>query len=558
MSVYHNWAVYDFDEERDLEPYYKVWALNGQFTIPAKRPFDQYYIIHLMAQNFLRAGEKLSAPFPFPRDLRLKDNFWYISLVDFTEEEVRKREPTFRERLAPWIENPDTIYRGEMIPELEGYHERWWPIDVEKISELELLDLFQDWQRVTIRIWDWHFVSMWAGYSIYGLFEDLCQERFGIVDTDPQFKALMGGFDNREFVIDRDAYHLADRARELGLASLIQATPDNEEVLSKLKESGAARDWLQEFHEVVSRHACRVNEYWFLSTPSWMTKPSLAISDVRRGTVAGGVFAIDRERERVVKEREEAEGDFLSRVPYEQKDWFGKLMRGAQWLGAYELDHAYYTECIAVSHAERITKEIGRRLARLGMIDEPEDIYYLIPDEIQLAILGMYNRRRQQKTVEIRKEEYQKFLPMTPPMFIGDPSVLPGMLVKNPFLRHIIAIPVPKPELKADLYGVGSAPGVAEGIARVVPTFAEADQVQHGEILVTISTLAYWTPILGIVKAVVTDVGGSLSHPVIVGREFGIPAVAGTLEGTKKIQTGDKIRVDGDNCCVYILGKAGS
>ena len=558
MAGYYNWATYEFDEERDLEPYYKVWACNAQFSIPAKKPFDQYYIISLMAENFLRAVEKLSLPFPMPRDLRLKDNFWYISLVDFTDEEVRRREPMFRERLTPWIEDPDAIYRGEMIPELEGYHERWWRVDVEKISDLELLDLFEDWLRVTIRIWDLHFVSMFAGYSIYGLFEDLCQERFGIDDKDPQFKALMGGFDNREFVIDRDSYHLADRARGLGLEQLFLATPDDEEVLSKLKESGAGREWLQEFHEVVSRHACRLNEYWELSTPSWMTKPSLAIADVRRGIVAGGVFAIDKERQRVVKEREEAERDFLSRVPYEQREWFGKLMRGAQWLGAYELDHAYYTECIDVAHAERITKEIGKRFARLGMIDEPGDIYYLLPDEIKLAILGMYNRRRQQKTVEIRKEQHQKFLQMTPPLFIGDPSILPGMLAKSPFLRHIIAIPVPKPELKADLYGVGSAPGVVEGIARVVPTFAEADKVQPGEILVTISTLAYWTPLFGIVKAVVTDVGGSLSHPVIVGREFGIPAVAGTIEGTKKIETGDRIRVDGDNCCVYILGKAGS
>jgi len=38
-----------------------------------------------------------------------------------------------------------------------------------------------------------------------------------------------------------------------------------------------------------------------------------------------------------------------------------------------------------------------------------------------------------------------------------------------------------------------------------------------------------------------------------MGREFNIPVVAGTLEGTKKIKTGQRIRVDGDNAAVYIL-----
>lgn len=52
---------------------------------------------------------------------------------------------------------------------------------------------------------------------------------------------------------------------------------------------------------------------------------------------------------------------------------------------------------------------------------------------------------------------------------------------------------------------------------------------------------------------VVTDSGGALVHAMIVGREYGLPAVAGTMEGTKKIKTGDRIRVDGDMCAVYIM-----
>lgn len=74
-----------------------------------------------------------------------------------------------------------------------------------------------------------------------------------------------------------------------------------------------------------------------------------------------------------------------------------------------------------------------------------------------------------------------------------------------------------------------------------------------GEILVTVATAPIWAPLFGIAKAVVTDSGGTMAHAVIVGREYGIPVVAATVEGTTKIKTGQRITVDGDNCCIYIL-----
>ena len=44
---------------------------------------------------------------------------------------------------------------------------------------------------------------------------------------------------------------------------------------------------------------------------------------------------------------------------------------------------------------------------------------------------------------------------------------------------------------------------------------------------------------------IVTDVGGPLSHGSIVAREYGIPAVLGTGDATKRIRTGQTVTVDG-------------
>ena len=82
---------------------------------------------------------------------------------------------------------------------------------------------------------------------------------------------------------------------------------------------------------------------------------------------------------------------------------------------------------------------------------------------------------------------------------------------------------------------------------------AEFSQLQPGEILVAPFTHSAWTSLFWLAKGVVTDHGGSLAHAVIIGREYGIPVVAATLEATHKIKTGQRVRVDGDNCCVYIL-----
>ena len=110
-------------------------------------------------------------------------------------------------------------------------------------------------------------------------------------------------------------------------------------------------------------------------------------------------------------------------------------------------------------------------------------------------------------------------------------------------------------ELRADLYGAAAAPGYAEGIARVVMSSEQLEEVQPGEILVAPGTSASWTVVFSVIKGLISDGGGALSHPVIMAREFGIPCVAGCVKGTQKIKTGQRIKIDGNSGVVYILDK---
>jgi pyruvate,water dikinase len=556
MAGYYNWPLWEFDEERDLKVY-KCWFLMSHACVPALKPFDLWIWVACASRRLAQAADRLDTPEVLPNDFRTKDGYLYASPKLLPEEEAKRREPLFREKMAPWIENPEKLYQ-EDVSEMMAVFGRLQEVDVQKIPDRELLDHLLDCKAMLLEKYgQMHMLQLHAIYTLHILFEDMCKELLGIGAEDPLFKALTSGFETHEWQTNRGIWQLANRAKELGLEQLFQVTPDDEELLSKLGESDGGREWLKELHEFIEGHGARTPRLLAASAPSWMEKPSMAIPDIRRVMDKGGAFPIDEERQRLSREREEAERVVLSRVPLEKREMFEKLMRGAQFCAFFDEDHIYYMEGVTDTILRRATIEIGMRFARAEMIDDPEDIYYLIPDEIEMALVGMH-RCPMHKTVRIRKEQHEEFLKTVPPPFIGDPTTMPGIIAKNAFLRVVAPMPIVKPELKADLYGSGSAPGVAEGIARVVMDVmdrAQMKQVQAGDILVAPLTHVYWTPLFGIVKAVVTDAGGALAHPVICGREFGIPVVAGTIDGTRKIKTGDKIRVDGDNCCVYILSE---
>ena len=100
--------------------------------------------------------------------------------------------------------------------------------------------------------------------------------------------------------------------------------------------------------------------------------------------------------------------------------------------------------------------------------------------------------------------------------------------------------------------GAGVSPGSYRGRARVIDAIAEAATLQPGDILVTRATTPAWTPFFGVVSALVINVGGMLSHAAIVAREFGLPAVVGTINGTALIPDGATITVDGATGIVLV------
>jgi pyruvate,water dikinase len=106
-----------------------------------------------------------------------------------------------------------------------------------------------------------------------------------------------------------------------------------------------------------------------------------------------------------------------------------------------------------------------------------------------------------------------------------------------------------------ELRGFAASPGVAEGLARVITSPDQLDKVRSGEILVCPITAPSWAPVFSRIQGAVSDIGGIMSHAAIVSREYGLPAVVGTGFGTKRIQDGQRVRVDGNSGVVTVLDK---
>lgn len=560
MSYYGWSSAYTFDEEVDLEVS-KCWMMAVPYAIPVRKPLCHLYNLFYNSRSFVWAVEQLMVPTTKGVTWRSIEGLFYFGLRPASAEEERQREPIYLERMKPWLEDFEGIWRGKLVPELMADYERLKKPDLAKLSNIELLEHLEYWLLAVRRGIAIHYLPLYVSYTAYQRFDQLCQELLSIDEDHPQFKKLMTGFTSVAYDVDRGLWRLGDRASELGLEPLFKATPDDEEVLGKLEQSEPGRKWLHELHEFLSVHGWRVDRLFDVSVPNWIEQPALALPVIRGNMAKGrGGFLKDQEHERLVKEREEAERDAISRVPEDKRDWFSKLMRTAQWSGIYSEEHDYYLDLYQPAVGRPIFMEIGKRGTQAGVLDDPDDVNFLNFEEIMRLLVNMETSVFR-KIVRMRKQEWQRYIEGAPKMLaeklmIGDPDWFFQNLGREPVMWVFAGRQKIKPELKADLYGMASAPGVAEGVARVLWDPAQLSEIAPGEILVVPSTNPAWNPAFNFVKAVVTDAGGALSHAIIVARDYGLPCVAGTREATAKIKTGDRIKVDGDMNAVYILERA--
>ncbi len=215
-------------------------------------------------------------------------------------------------------------------------------------------------------------------------------------------------------------------------------------------------------------------------------------------------------------------------------------------------DHHFYIDQGANAHVRLVLIALGEKLVEMGVLDAPDDVIMFRYNDLRAFVgnpTGM-DGRAIAAAARAKRAEAEAYQPKD---WVGTCT---ATQLAFPYL-NLWGFPdkfyrsVDHEEGKVP--GIAGSPGVVEGIARVVSSEAEFDSLQEGEILVCQMTNPAWQVLYGKIIAVVTDAGGTVSHPAVLAREYGIPAVVGTSIGTWTIKTGDRIRVDGNAGVVEIL-----
>jgi phosphohistidine swiveling domain-containing protein len=550
----------DFDEKLDLEVS-PAWFLDGTHSVPPMTPMFSWFWNNFCRHGLQYGPEKISLPTARGLDMRNMRGGDYIALLPIkSEAEKSEREKRFREAIRPFITDWDGLWRGFVV-EMLGLYENLKKLDLDKATNIELLENFEQTVNVTRRMWEVHMYMMYGTYCAYVLFENMCRELIGIDDTKPLFHKLVTGFDNKVLQVDKRIWEFSREAEDMGIARIfLQNEP--KDILGKLEADPQGREFMVAFRDFLNEDGWRSQRIGEINLPTWIEDPTPPLMNVKQFLVKGGGFNLEHERAKLTKERAEAEEEVLSKISPEQKGWFTTLMRLAQKAGVYSEEHDHYLDLYCHAMIRRSVLGIGRRFVQAGAIDDRDDMFFLIPEDVRRAVLNpeCYDLR---PVVNRRRAEWQEWCKTPNPPFIFkegfDLEQAMGAIMKSNdpiFLKVVVGtMPVVRPELKADMHGTCGSPGVAEGTARVVLSEDQLADVQPGDILVAATTAPSWTPVFSFIAGVVVDRGASLSHAAIVGREYGVPVLMNTFTGSQVLKSGQRIRVDANMGVLYILDK---
>jgi phosphohistidine swiveling domain-containing protein len=218
-------------------------------------------------------------------------------------------------------------------------------------------------------------------------------------------------------------------------------------------------------------------------------------------------------------------------------------------------DHHFYIDQGANAHVRMPLILCGQKLVEMGALDSPEDVVHFKYNEFRV-FMGNPSAMDGRAIVAKSKAAREKAYTFRPKEWIGTCT---ATQLAFPYL-NLWGFPDKfhrkESTIAGQVQGIGGSPGIVEGIARVVVREDQFDTVRAGDVLVCQMTNPAWVVLFTKIVGLVTDAGGSVSHPAVLSREFGIPAVVGSSVATRDIKNGDRIRINGTTGLVEILHAA--
>ncbi|MGH8999392.1 MAG: PEP-utilizing enzyme [Acidimicrobiia bacterium] len=449
-------------------------------------------------------------------------------------------------------------WEGELLPEIHRHLGCWEAFDLPGASNDALLAHLDDTLARFRRLFEVHFLALLPSYVALSELEECYRATLGGSGAFDAYK-LVGGHPNKTVEVGHQLWRLSREALAAPeVATVLRDGGGPEVVLAELRRTAAGVAFAARLEAYLDEFGQRGDLFFDLDRPAWVEDPTPALESLRHymsqpdsadpALVAAGLAT---EREAALAAARER----FATCPEATGNQFEFLLRAATAGVMISEDHGFWIDFRSSYKVRRVLCEFGRRLAAGDVIDRPEDVFMLTVDELRAATAGTAHEWR--GLVAERRAEMERFASIRPPDTIGAPPPPPPP-TENPFTRSLgkfFGAP-PAEDSAGDDPGVvrgnPGAPGRVKGVARVIRSITEADRVQPGDILVAETTTPPWTALFAVAAGVVTDTGGVLSHCAVVAREYGVPAVVGTVTGTDRIDDGMLIEVDGDAGVVHL------
>jgi pyruvate,water dikinase len=531
------------------------WALDKMHAPRPVTPLSFDLVIHTLADGFTKAQAEYDCPI-MVTNLEV-NHYMYAAFHPIPDEaELADRMTRYHDKLAEKVPSIGRTWEEEWKPAVRAKNEELKRADWSALTDDELaakLDELADHMRFQWWIHGHINFVLLSSSAFCDLYDKVLQPS----EPTESYQTLQG-FHTRSVDASQGLWDLSRVVKASPALTELFGTKAGRDLVAALDDSDEGRAFRQQLAEYLEEFGWRSDAVYDLADIPWREDPSIPLSGIARFLELG-----DEDEPRALYERSKAQRErLLAEMRTRLADdpptlaKLDELYEAARYSFPLTEDHAFYIDQLGVGVLRRFVLEVGQRLAARGVIDGADDVFFLHRDEV---LDGLAHGGDHRAAVVERRATFARAAEVVPPGALGTPPPPPD--APDPFMDALVyrLLGMVPPEENTDpnvLRGVAGSPGTYTGTARVVRSLVEAGDLEEGEIMVCEMTLPPWVPMFSIAGAVVTDVGGVLSHSAIVAREFDLPAVVGTQVGTVMIKSGQTLTVDGTKGLVYLDGRA--
>lgn len=448
-----------------------------------------------------------------------------------TPQELAAELPELRRRYA-WVQDLPVTWARD----LDRYLVRLGRLsgrELDGASPQAIWDHLQEVLKVALEYFRPNLAITTTGAFLHRLLHGLVAMVLGPERALPVVDGLLAGCETKTVQVNRELHELACLAMRTPALKEALLTHGGRAVWER-GELDAFSDFAARFRRFLEDHGHRemdMDHYHLTwSGQPWIVLDAIALM-LRQEAAEDPSTLVRRQRLRYT----ETEHQFLAALPEELRFFFRELIRLARtYTTLDDLEHYQTTRLNPVCRETLVA--LGRCLQKEGILDQPEDVFFLRKGELEqwLAADGSESREAYRQKVQDAKKKYHSSAQAPPPWSLEDPSTTAA------------------DESGQVLRGLPGSPGRVSGSCFLVRSPDDFARFPQQAILVAPTTNPAWTPLFYSALGLITESGGPLSHGAVTAREMRLPAVMSVRNVMSRLREGQKVTVDGSKGIVLL------